>query len=329
MPTAIDLFEKARRHERLEQLQRRARARPAAVLPGGGGRARPGRPDGGPRADHARLEQLPRAHRRRARQGRRPRRARALRHRPHRLALHERHHAAAPRARARAGRLDGHRGRARLHDRLPGQHRLRSARCWTRATRSICDSGDHASILDAVVDVAGPRPAVPPQPARQARVDAVARRVRRRRRARRGGRRVLDGGRPGAAAGRDGALPRARRAPDGRRGARASACWASAATGACELLDVRGRGGPAHGHLLQVARLLRRLHRGPARRDRLPARPVALVHVHRRGRAGRHRAPRSGALRIIRSDEGAGADGEGARQRPLPARRARASSATG
>ena len=38
----------------------------------------------------------------------------------------------------------------------------------------ICDSGDHASILDAVVDVAGAHPAVPPQPARQARDDAVS-----------------------------------------------------------------------------------------------------------------------------------------------------------
>ena len=41
----------------------------------------------------------------------------------------------------------------------------------------ICDSGDHASILDARVDVARAHPAVPPQPARQARVDAEARRV--------------------------------------------------------------------------------------------------------------------------------------------------------
>ena len=42
MPTAIDLFEKARNHERLEQLDGRPRARPAALLPParGPGRAR-------------------------------------------------------------------------------------------------------------------------------------------------------------------------------------------------------------------------------------------------------------------------------------------------
>ena len=77
MPTAIDLFEKARSHERLEQLKA---AREHDLLPYFrlvGGRARPGRRDGGRRARHARLEQLPRADRRRARQGGRPRRARA------------------------------------------------------------------------------------------------------------------------------------------------------------------------------------------------------------------------------------------------------------
>ncbi len=62
----------------------------------------------------------------------------------------------------------------------------------------ICDSGDHASILDAVIDVAGAHPPLPPQPARQARDDAPARRGRRRRRARGRGRRLLDGGRPRA-----------------------------------------------------------------------------------------------------------------------------------
>ena len=46
--------------------------------------------------------------------------------------------------------------------------------------------------------VARADPALPPQPARQARDDAEARRERRRRSARRGRRRVLDGGRPRA-----------------------------------------------------------------------------------------------------------------------------------
>ena len=50
-------------------------------------------------------------------------RAAPLRHGPDRLAPAQRHDAAAPRARARAGRVDGHRGRDRLHDRPPGQRR--------------------------------------------------------------------------------------------------------------------------------------------------------------------------------------------------------------
>ena len=53
----------------------------------------------------------------------RPRRAGALRHRPDRLAPAQRHDPAAPRARARDRRLDGHRGRDRLHHRPPGQRR--------------------------------------------------------------------------------------------------------------------------------------------------------------------------------------------------------------
>ena len=55
MPTAIDLFEKARSHERLEQLQA---AREHDLLPYFRvleGPAGPGGGDGGPRADHARL----------------------------------------------------------------------------------------------------------------------------------------------------------------------------------------------------------------------------------------------------------------------------------
>ena len=235
----------------------------------------------GARAHHARLEQLPRADRRPARQGGRPRGARALRHRPDRLALHERHHPAPPRARARAGRLDGHRGRARLHDRLPRQHRARSARCSTPATPSICDTGDHASILDAV---ALSRARV--RPFRHNRLDKLESMLSRAESD--GGGvlvvvdgAVLDGGRPVPAARRHGALPRARRAADGRRGARRRRAR-RAGRGRLRAARLRGRGRPAHGHLLQVARLLRRLHRRAARRDRLPARPVARVHVHRR-----------------------------------------------
>ena len=65
----------------------------------------------------------------------------------------------------------------------------------------------------------------------------------------------------------------------------------------------RGRDRPAHGHLLEVACVLRRLRRRPVRRDRLPARPVALLHVH--GSRGARRDRRGdGRLEIIRSDEG-------------------------
>ena len=95
-----------------------------------------GRRDGGRPADHARLQQLPRADRRRARDAGRRGRAAPLRHRPDRLAPAQRHDPAAPGARARDRRVDGHRGRARVHDRPPGQPRRRSARsCSARATR--------------------------------------------------------------------------------------------------------------------------------------------------------------------------------------------------
>ena len=59
----------------------------------------------------------------------------------------------------------------------------------------IADSADHASILDGCILLAREAAPVPPQPAREAREDARARRRRRRRRARGRRRRVLDGGR--------------------------------------------------------------------------------------------------------------------------------------
>ena len=109
--------------------------RPAALLPGDDLAGRPGGRDGGARDDHARLQQLPRPDRRRAGQAGGPRRARDLRHRAHRLAAAQRHHAAPPRARARAGRVDGHRGGDRLHHRPPGQRRLHRDDPRARATR--------------------------------------------------------------------------------------------------------------------------------------------------------------------------------------------------
>ena len=57
----------------------------------------------------------------------------------------------------------------------------------------------------------------------------------------------------------------------------------------------RGPRRPADGHVLEVARLLRRLHRRLARGHRLPAHPVARLPLHRRRRArrGRRRARRA------------------------------------
>ena len=126
----------------------------------------------------------------------------ALRHRPDRLAPAERHDPAAPRARARDRRVDGHRGRDRLHDRPPGQPRHARARSSAPGDTVIADSGDHASILDGCLLSRAKLRAVPPQPHGQARAHARARGRRRRRRARRRRRRLLDGGRRRAAAAR-------------------------------------------------------------------------------------------------------------------------------
>ena len=91
--------------------------------------------------------------------------------------------------------------------------------------------------------------------------------------------------------------------------------------GACELLGRRGPGGPAHGHVLEVARLLRRLHRGPRRRHRLPARQ-SRSFMFTAAAVPAAIGAALGALRDHPLRRGPAAVGEGARQRPLPARRA-------
>ena len=117
-----------------------------------------------------------------------------LRHRADRLAPPERHDPAAPGARARDRRVDGHRRRDRLHHRLPGQRRLPQHAARARRHRDLrqrrprLDHGRRG-------DVPGPHPPLPPQPRGQARADARARGGRRRRRARGDRRRLLDGGR--------------------------------------------------------------------------------------------------------------------------------------
>ena len=80
-PLRLDVFAKAREHERLAQLQA---ARELDALPYFRVLEGPTLPVvemEGKRADHARLQQLPRADRRRARQAGRARRAQPLRHR--------------------------------------------------------------------------------------------------------------------------------------------------------------------------------------------------------------------------------------------------------
>ena len=172
MPTSIDVFAKAREHERLEQLQAARELDCAALLPRAGGPDAARRRDGGQAPDHARLQQLPRAHRRRARQAGRARRAQPLRHRADRLALPERHDRPAPRARARAGRLaraprralvftTGHQANlgALGHDPRPGRHggrRLRRPRLDPRRLHPLARQAA----------------AVPPQPRRPAREHA-------------------------------------------------------------------------------------------------------------------------------------------------------------
>jgi 8-amino-7-oxononanoate synthase len=126
----------------------------------------------------------------------------------------------------------------------------------------IVDSGDHASILDGVLLSRAKL-----RPFRHNRLDKLERALeprpgRRRRRAGRGRRRLLDGGRRRAAAEIAELCERfgARLMVDE---AHAPACWerAAPARGAARR---RGPRRSADGHLLQVARLLRRL-RSPDR----------------------------------------------------------------
>ena len=206
----------------------RQAGRPAPLLPGAHLRGRAGGRDGGARDDHARLQQLPRPHRRPAGQAGGPRRARDLRHRAHRLAPAERDHAAAPRARARARRVDGDRGGDRLHHRPPGERRLHrhDPRPRRHGDLRLGRPRLDPRRLHALRRQAAP---LPPQPDGEAREDARSRGRRRRRRAGDRRRRLLDGGRPLRPAGDRRALQPLRRPADGRRGARASACSARAA----------------------------------------------------------------------------------------------------
>ena len=212
MPTAIDLFEKARRHERLEQLQRRARARPDALLPGARGpsparwcrwRAASGSCSAGNNylglTGDDRVKEAARE---------------ALDHYGTGVTGSRFMNGTLPIHLELERELADWMGRRTRSSTPPATSPTwaRSPRCSTPATPSSATRGDHASILDAV---SMSRARV--RPFRHSRLDKletmlVARRVRRRRRAGGGRRRLLDGGRPRHAA-RGGARCAASTAP--------------------------------------------------------------------------------------------------------------------
>ena len=182
----------------------------------------------------------------------------------------------------------------------------------------ICDSGDHASILDGC-RLSGAKL----RPFRHNRIDKLERMLERA---------AGDGG--GVLVVVDGVFSMEgdiaplteivelcrplRRPPDGRRGPRRRR--ARRPRGGRQRA-ARGRGlrRPANGHLLEELRLLRRLHRRPGGGDRLPADRGALVPVQRRGGPGSRRrgigGPADHPLR------GSGADRQAARQCRLSAPR--------
>ena len=221
---------------------------------------------------------------------------------------------------ARARRVDGHGGGDRLHDGPPGQRRhARDAPGPRRhGDRRLGRPRLDPRRLPAVAREAAP---VPPRPARQAREDARARRRRRRRRPRRRRRRLLDGGRRRRPAADRRALQGPRRAADGRRGPRRRRARRPRRRRE-RAARRRARRRPADGDVLEVAGVLRRLHRRDARGDRLPARLLAGVHVHGRRRARRRRRrPGRPAHHPLR--RGAAALRPRAGERRLPERGAR------
>ena len=181
----------------------------------------------------------------------------------------------------------------------------------------ICDSGDHASILDGC-KLSGARL----RPFRHNRMDKLESMLKRAQEDRR---------RPwswSTASSRwratSATCPRSlelcqalRRAADGRRGPRRRRSR-RARCGRLRAVRARGPGRPAHGHLLQEPRLLRRLHRRLRGGGRVPEDLLARLHLQRLGGAG---GDRSRARRPAGDAPGGpGAVREAARQRELPAR---------
>ena len=219
------------------------------------------------------------------------------------------------RAGARARRLDGHRGRDRLHDRLPVEPRRDQRDPRARRHRHLRFRRPR---LDPrrVQALRRPPSALPPQPDGQAGDDAGAGRRRRQRHPRGGRRRLLHGGRRLRPAADRRALSSLRRAADGGRGARCRG--PGQARSRCQrALRPGGRGRPAHGDLLEEPRLLRRLHRRLRGGDRVPADRLPLLHLQRVRRSGRRRRRARGAA--DHPLRGARADGAPARERRLSA----------
>ena len=149
----------------------------------------------------------------------------------------------------------------------------------------ICDSGDHASILDGC-RLSGAKL----RPFRHNRMDKLEKMLERaargrRRRPRRRRRRLLDGGRRLRPAADRRALRGPRSPPDGRRGARGRRARRPRRR-RLRAVRARGRGRPADGNLLEEPRLLRRLRRRSGRR--------------RSSTCGSPRAPSSSAPRRCR-----------------------------
>ena len=292
MPTAIDIFEKARRHERLEQLQA---ARDHDLLPYFRTLEGPAGPvvemEGAERIMLGSNNYLGLTGDERVMQAARD----AL----------ERYGTGVTGSRFLNGTLDLHLELEReLAEFMGTDDALVYTTGYLANTGSIgtllevgdtviCDSGDHASILDAV---SMSRARI--RPFRHNRLDKLETMLSRAEGDGGGVLVVVDG--VFSMEGDLAPLPdivvagaRARRAADGRRGPRRRRAG-RARRGRERAARRRGRGRPAHGHVLEVARLLRRLHRRPGGRGRLPARPVALVHVHRL-RGARPRSARRSA----------------------------------
>ena len=208
----------------------RPRARRGALLPAAWSRLpAPVVEMEGARADHARLQQLPRADGRPARDRRRAHDA------------IRRYGTGVTGSRLLNGTLDLH---LELEAELADWMGTEDAIVFTTGHQAnlgalgtilgpedtvVVDSGDHASILDGVLLSRAKLRAF-----RHNRLDLLEKRLgagggRRRRDPRRRRRRLLDGGRRRAAAGDRRPVPALRRAADGRRGARRSACSARAA----------------------------------------------------------------------------------------------------